>query len=228
MTFFDVAALDEQQAYKLMTSVVVPRPIAWTVTKDAGGCVNAAPFSLFNFFSGSPPVVCIGMGSRGAGPKDSLANIVATKDFVINLVTDALLDAMNTTAVPFPAGCNELEMAGIATLPGNQVAVPRIAESPVALECRLWKVLELDAKNSLVMAHVLAVHVDDAAVVNATKCYIDGSKLHAVGRMQSPGWYTRTHDRFSLPQMSVEQWTARQEQDEAASTERRTTNGDKS
>ena len=206
MSYFDIDALDAKRVYKLLASTVVPRPIAWTVTKDACGRVNAAPFSFFNYFDGVPPVICIGMRNGAEGEKDSLANIRETGDFVVNLVTTELIDAMNVTAVPFPRGTEELHEASLHTVACRKIDLPRIAESPVALECKLWQVVDLGPANHLVIAHVLAVHVDDDAVVDADKCYIDGSKLHMVGRMQSPGWYARTDDRFQLKEMSFGQW----------------------
>src|SRR6185295_18468630 len=119
--YFDVSALDAARSYKLLTATVVPRPIAWVVSADAQGRVNAAPFSFFNCFGGHPPVICVGVGNRGGGPKDTLANIVP----------EALADAMNITATDFPAGHDELQITGLATAPSRQVGVPRIADSPV-------------------------------------------------------------------------------------------------
>jgi flavin reductase (DIM6/NTAB) family NADH-FMN oxidoreductase RutF len=211
MSYFDIDALDAKLVYKLLASVVVPRPIAWTISKDAAGGINCAPFSFFNFFSGMPPVIGIGMGDRAGRPKDTLGNIRATRDFVVNLVTTSLIDAMNTTAVPFPPGVDELGRAGLKTAPCTKVDLPRLADSPVALECRLRQVVDVDATNHIVLAEVLAVHVTDEAVTNAERCYIDGNALHLVGRMQSPGWYTKTDDRFLLKQLSLEQWIAAQE-----------------
>jgi flavin reductase (DIM6/NTAB) family NADH-FMN oxidoreductase RutF len=133
---FDIAELDPRRSYKLLTATVVPRPIAWVVSADANGTLNAAPFSFFNCFGGHPPLVCIGIGRRGSRPKDTLANIEARGDFVINLVSEDLAEAMNITATDFPAGHDELAAAGLATVPSTHVSVPRIADSPVALECR--------------------------------------------------------------------------------------------
>lgn len=218
MSYFDIDSLDAKRVYKLLASTIVPRPIAWTVSRDLNGGLNAAPFSFFNFFSGMPPVIGIGMGDRAGKPKDTLGNIQATNDFVVNLVSFELMQEMNTTAVPFPPGTDELKQAGLVTAPCTKVDLPRLAHSPVSLECRLWKVVDIDATNHLVLAHVLAVHVADEAVTDAEKCYIDGSRLDLVGRMQSPGWYARTNDRFLLKQMSLEQWLESQEDGSAAAS----------
>jgi flavin reductase (DIM6/NTAB) family NADH-FMN oxidoreductase RutF len=207
--YFDLSALDAARSYKLLTATVVPRPIAWVVSADAQGRVNAAPFSFFNCFGGHPPVVCVGVGNRSDTPKDTLANIQARREFVVNLVPEALAEAMNLTATDFPAGHDELQISGLATAASQQVAVPRIAASPVALECRLKQVIAIDASANIVVAEVVAVHVADAAVINAERCYIDTAKLMLIGRMQSPGGYTRTRDAFSMRQLDFNEWQAK-------------------
>lgn len=205
---FDIAQLDPRRSYKLLTATVVPRPIAWVVSADASGTLNAAPFSFFNCFGGHPPLVCIGIGRRGSRLKDTLANIEARGDFVINLVSEDLAEAMNITATDFPAGHDELAAAGLATLPSTHVSVPRIAESPVALECRFQQRFDVDATAHIVVARVVAVHVLDAAVIDRERCYLDTARLRLVGRMQSPSGYTRTGDSFKLEQLDYAQWLA--------------------
>lgn len=196
-------------SYKLITSTVLPRPIGWVVTADAAGVVNAAPYSFFNAFSGSPAIVCLGMGRRNRHtPKDSLANIRARGEFVVNGVSEELAEAMNTTAVDFPAGWDELQTAGLATVPSTSVSVPHIAASPVGLECRLKQIIEVETTGYLVIAEVLVVHVRDDAVIDRAKAYIDSGKLRMLGRMQSPGVYCRTQDSFVLPQLDFAQWQA--------------------
>lgn len=204
--FFDIDALDAARSYKLATGTIVPRPIAWVVTADAEGQPNAAPFSFFNCFGGHPPVVGIGIGARRGARKDTLANIVGRGELVVNLVSDALAEAMNVTAVDFPAGWDELATAGLDTVPCDRVALPRIVQSPVALECRLWQTIALPPDSTLVLAQVIGVHIADAAVLNAERCHVDSAKLQLIGRMQSPGGYTRTHEGFSMKMMDFEQW----------------------
>jgi flavin reductase (DIM6/NTAB) family NADH-FMN oxidoreductase RutF len=213
MHHFDMEQLDGAMSYKLLSSTIVPRPIAWVVTADTHGKANAAPFSLFNFFGGHPPVVCIGMGQRDGAEKDSLANIETTGELVINLVSESLAEAMNTTAIPFPRTVDELQEAGLTTAASLHVRAPRIAASPVALECVLRQIISLDATASLVMAEVRAMHISAEAVTNVQRGYTDAAQLHLIGRMQSPGWYVRTDDRFLLKQMSVSEWQARQARD---------------
>lgn len=208
---FDIAALDNRRSYKLVTATIVPRPIAWVVTLDPQGRCNAAPFSFFNCFGGHPPVVALGIGQRQRADKDTLAYIRARGEFVINLVPESLVEAMNETATDFPPGTDELQITGLATAPSAKVAVPRIADSPVALECRLRQVLEVDGTGHMVIGEVLAVQVADAAVLDADKCYIDTARLQLVGRMQSPGGYVRTRDSFKLKQLDHAEWLAQRD-----------------
>ena len=208
---FDMDQLDLARSYKLLSSTIVPRPIAWVISQDQYGVANAAPYSLFNFFGGHPPVVCIGMGRPRGRDKDSLANIRATLEFVINMVTAPLAQAMNTTAVPFPAGVNELEKAKLETVPCTKISGQRIRNSPMALECRLQQVIDVQPSSVIVMATVQAMHIDDEYVRDAGRCHIDGSKFGAIGRMESPGWYTHTTDRFMLRQLGLEEWMALQD-----------------
>lgn len=206
MTYFDLERLDQRRCYNLLASTVVPRPIAWVVTCDAEGRANAAPYSFFNFFSGFPPTICVGMSLREGDAKDSLANIRASGEFVVNMVPANLAEVMNTTAVPFARGINELEKAGLTMAPSSKVRPPRIEASPAALECVLKQVLPVDTTAVIVVAHVTALHVREDAVINAERGYIDGPRLDLIGRMESPSSYTHTRERFNMPQRSVEEW----------------------
>lgn len=208
---FDIHALDQRRSYKLVTATIVPRPIAWVVTKDAEGRCNAAPFSFFNCFGGHPPVVCLGIGQRNRSDKDTLAHIKARGAFVINLVPEALAEAMNETATDFPLGDDELVRVGLATAPSSKIDVPRIADSPVALECSLRQVLAVDRTGDLVIADVVAVHIADEAVIDAQRCHIDTARLQLIGRMHSPGGYVRTRDTFTMQQLDFAQWRAKQQ-----------------
>lgn len=207
---FDFAALSPTERYKLLVSTVVPRPIAWVVTRDPAGRLNAAPFSFFNAFAGDPPVVGIGIGDRPVGTiKDTGANIRATGEFVVNLVNESAAPQMNLTATEFPQGTDELEMVGLATLPSARIAPPRIAISPVALECRLMTTVELGAGRAIVIGEVLAIHVADEAVLDRARCHIDTTRLDLIGRLHGRGWYARMTDLFELPRVSLEEWQKR-------------------
>lgn len=205
---FDLGKLPAANVYKLITATVVPRPIAWVVSRSAAGRLNAAPFSFFNALSGNPPVVAIGIGSRGDAMKDSARNIRETGEFVVNLVPHAMAEAMNITAAEFDYEVDELQMAKLRTAPSQLVRPPRIVGSPVALECRVLQVVDLGVLRSIVLADVVGVHVADEYVLDAAKCYIDTPRLDLVARMHGAGWYARTTDRFELPRITVEQWQA--------------------
>ena len=204
---FDFADLPPQARYKLLASTVTPRPIAWVVSRSAAGAVNAAPFSFFNVLAGDPPTVGISIGSRAPGqPKDTLANIRDTNEFVVNLVSRENAEAMNKTATEFPPGVDELAAAGLTRLPSVKVTPPRIAESPVAFECKLFQAIPLGPLNTLVLGHVVAMHVRDDAVLDALKYYIDTPKLDLVGRMHGGGGYTTTRDQFEIRRIPLEDW----------------------
>jgi flavin reductase (DIM6/NTAB) family NADH-FMN oxidoreductase RutF len=205
---FDFTQIPHEQAYKLVVASVVPRPVAWVVSQDREGQVNAAPYSFFNAFSDNPVVVGIGCGPRSGKVKDTLANIEATGQFVVNLVSAANADQMNITAIDFPHGVNEIAEAGLSTAPSLKVKVPRIAESPVALECEIFQFVPA-GHHTIVMGRVVAQYVRDDCVLDASKFYIDTPKLELVGRMHGRGWYARTTDRIEIPRISVADWEAR-------------------
>ncbi len=205
--FFDFAVISPQNGYKLLSATIVPRPIAWVVTQDRQGVLNAAPFSFFNAMSGDPPLVIFSISGRAPGDaKDTGQNIRETGQFVVNLVDQANAAAMNVTAIDFPAAVNELAEAGLTTTPSMKVAPPRIAESPVAFECERHMTLEVGGDRSLVIGRVVAAHVRDDCVLDAARCYIDTPKLALIGRMQSPGSYIRTTDRFDMPNIKPADW----------------------
>jgi flavin reductase (DIM6/NTAB) family NADH-FMN oxidoreductase RutF len=145
-------------------ALVAPRPIGWISTVDADGRVNLAPYSFFNAFCESPPII----GFSSGGRKDSQRNIEATGEFVANLVTRKHAEAMNLTSAPLPAGANEMEFAGLAAAPSRLVKPPRVADAPAALECKLLLTLplkDLDGRptpNTLILGQVVGIHIDEA------------------------------------------------------------------
>jgi flavin reductase (DIM6/NTAB) family NADH-FMN oxidoreductase RutF len=204
---FDFNELSAQDRYKLLVSTVVPRPIAWVVTCDPQGLLNAAPYSFFNVFANEPPVVCIGIGGRAPGDaKDTGNNIRATGEFVVNLVSAETAAQMNVTAIDFPHDVDEIAEARLTTLASTRVRPPRIAESPVAMECELFTTMELNPERLLVFGRVVAMHIRDEAVLDAGRCYIDTPKLDLVGRMHGAGWYVRTSDRFEMARIRPQDW----------------------
>ncbi len=208
---FDFTTLAAPDRYKLMTSTIVPRPIAWVVTRDLLGRVNAAPYSFFNAFANEPPVLMIGISGRKPGDaKDTGNNIRETDEFVVNLVSEETAQAMNVTAIDFPPEVDELVQAGLTTIPSTKVKPPRIAQSPVSFECERMMAIELHHDRTLILGRVVAMHVRDDAVMNVERCYIDAAKLNLIGRMHGGGGYIRTTDRFDMPRIKPEDWVLRE------------------
>jgi flavin reductase (DIM6/NTAB) family NADH-FMN oxidoreductase RutF len=204
---FDFAEIAPRNRYKLMVSTIAPRPIAWVVSQDAQGVLNAAPFSFFNAFAGDPPIVGIGIAGRSSGKhKDTRANVGETGEFVVNMVSDETAAAMNITSMDFPPDVDELSEAGLTTLASVRVKPPRIAESPVSLECVVHQIVDFSATSSLILGKILAMHVRDDVVLDAENAYIDTPKLKLIGRMHGSSWYARTSDLFELPRMRVDSW----------------------
>lgn len=202
---YDFATLDAQVANRLMTSVVTPRPIAWIVSQDREGRRNAAPFSFFNVLSSWPPILAVGIQSRPDGTsKDSRANIEAVGEFVVNLVPFALADAMNATSAPLSPEADEIDIAGLETMPSVHVAPPRLAGSPAAFECRLRQIMPVLPDRAILFGNVLALHVEDDAVIDATSGKIDGAKLDLIARMHGADAYLRATDIFRLARPSRE------------------------
>ncbi|MGL4264514.1 MAG: flavin reductase family protein [Afipia sp.] len=202
---FDFDAMKPGERYKLLLATVLPRPIAWITTRDSNGAVNAAPFSFFNVFGSDPATVGVGIGSKGPGePKDTRANIRANEQFVVNLVPYSLAQQMRITSIAFPKGVEEPLEADLKLVPSERVAVPRIAASPVSMECTFMQEVALSGF-SLVLGRILMIHVHDEAVIDAARQYIDAEKLDLIGRMEG-GWYTRTTERFEMPNIPLEEW----------------------
>ena len=207
---FDFAKLTTQHQYRLLTSTIVPRPIAWVVSMTAAGRTNAAPFSYFNMFSEAPPIIGIGINARPEGaPKDTARNIIETGTFTVNMVSEETMPAMNITAADFPPDQSEIDAAGIATAPSHAITVPRIAASPVAFECRMTQAVELSPLRYLILGQVLAAHVRDADVLDAAACRVNTPALHLVGRMHGRGFYTRTSsDLIEMDRISYKEYRA--------------------
>ena len=208
---FDLQGEDKPRAYQLLASVVVPRPIALLTTLGENGLVNAAPFSFFNLMGGDPPAVAISIAMRDTSvQKDSLGNIEASGEFVINLVSEALAPAMTLCAIDFPPGVSEPTEAGLSLLPSVKVSPPRLAASPVQLECRLYQVVEM-GENRIVLGEVVFLHVQDEFVDPDTK-RIHAEALGLIGRMHGGGWYARTTDLFEMPRIPYSEWQAKMQE----------------
>lgn len=191
-----VAALEQPQIYRLMTGMVVPRPIALVSTLSENDVANLAPFSFFTILSIAPPMIGVSIGARGGSErKDTLANIQATGEFVVNVVSRPIAEPMNKASLDWKAEIDEFEIAGLTPLFDNLVVKPpRVAESPAQLECRLVKILPLGDYN-FVIGEVVAFHRRGDLCAN--RAYVDQDRLEAVGRMAGSS-YCCTVDRFTI------------------------------
>jgi len=175
----DPAALDRKQRYLLQISTIIPRPIAFVTTLSEAGVVNLAPFSYFNAVSSSPPVVMINVGSTKRGRKDTWRNIETTRDFVIHIVTPDLMNAVIIGAREYPPEVSELAEAGLTAIPSKRVKTPRVKESPVAMECALEKIVEVEG-NAVILGRIVLFHIDDRVMTDGV---VDASKLTFIGRL---------------------------------------------
>jgi flavin reductase (DIM6/NTAB) family NADH-FMN oxidoreductase RutF len=196
----DAAAseLTAHQRYKLLVSLIVPRPIAWTTTLNPAGSVNVAPFSFFNVLGDDPPLVIISMNPRpGMRLKDTLVNAQRTGEWVVNIVDEALAETMHKTSAEYPAGVSEAEATGLALAPSKAVKPPCIRDVPFSLECRLRQVIEVGETRRLLLGEGVHFHVRDDIFDPAT-FRIRGERFFPVGRFYG-NRYTRTRDQFELP-----------------------------
>ena len=182
---------------RVLTGVIVPRPIAFVSSVSTEGIVNLAPFSFFNAMAYDPATIVLGI-SRSAGwkEKDTLANIEATGEFVVNVVVDDIAEAMNSTAAEFPADVDEFEVGGLTAAPSELVRAPRVAESPVNLECRLNQVVAVGdgTKHAIVIGEIVLMHIRDD-IINGHR--INHQRLKPVGRLAG-NMYCNTHNVYEL------------------------------
>jgi flavin reductase (DIM6/NTAB) family NADH-FMN oxidoreductase RutF len=194
----DPAQHPGRQTYLLLTSLVIPRPIAWVTSLSETGVINLAPFSFFNAVNGEPPYIVLSVGRRSDGsPKDTARNIEMRKEFAVHLVTEELLAAMNISGAEFPPDESEFAAAQLHTAPSVQIGVPRMAEASVCLECRLENSMAL-GPSTLYVGRVVMFHVADGLV--GPRLHING--FAPIGRLGAPSQYCRTTDRFELPRLS--------------------------
>jgi len=201
MPEFDAAALDPQDQYKLLVGTITPRPIALVTSMGRNG-PNAAPFSFFNALGAPPPMVMFSSGDRPGGAKDTVRNIQETSEFVVHIVSEAIRDRMNVCAIDYPMGINELEEAGFTTAACRKVRPPRIVEAPVAMECRLVRMLDLGSKPyHLVIGEVVHFHYHEGLVNE--RFHVDVGRVNPIGRLAGTGGYTRITDRFEMPRLPL-------------------------
>ncbi|HKM47621.1 MAG TPA: flavin reductase family protein [Terriglobales bacterium] len=205
--------LAHREIYNILISAVVPRPIAWVSSLSASGQPNLAPFSFFNAVCADPPLLAFAPGMRSpkkaaegepAGvPKDTLRNVRETREFVVNMVTYELAEAMNLTSGDYNASINEFEVAELASAPSKIVRPRRVAESPVSFECKLNQILDFNPGpegGSLVIGEIVSIHINQQHLKEGR---LDRNSLDLIGRMGGMQ-YTRTTQRFEMARPKVE------------------------
>ncbi len=193
-TTFVPSELEGVDRYKLLTGLVVPRPIGWIGTLGPDGGQNLAPFSFFTVVAGTPPTVLFSPGHRAGTPKDTLANVVASREFTVSVVDESLAEAMNLTSGEFPPDTDEFAVANLTARAGDVVAAPLVAEAPAGLECRVTRIVELadPPTNAVVFGEVVRIHVRSDLLDGMR---VDTVGLKAVGRMAGSA-YTRIADGY--------------------------------
>jgi flavin reductase (DIM6/NTAB) family NADH-FMN oxidoreductase RutF len=202
--------LSHSELYGILISAVVPRPIAWVSTVSAAGQINLAPFSFFNAVCTDPPLLAFAPGLRSPKrskadqgvAKDTLRNVRETREFVVNVVTYELREAMNLSSGDYDASVNEFELARLTAEPSKMVRPPRVAESPVSFECKLHQILDFSpapTSGSLVIGEIVSIHVDNAHMKDGK---LDRNSLDLIGRMGGMQ-YTRTTQRFEMVRPKV-------------------------
>jgi flavin reductase (DIM6/NTAB) family NADH-FMN oxidoreductase RutF len=195
----DVSQTDPLTLYQFLIHAVTPRPIAWVTSNDAEGRVNLAPFSFFNAFGANPPLVVFSAAPKRDGSrKDTLRNVEATGEFVLNAAVAELAEPMNLTARELPFGESEADLAGLRLVPSVKVRPPRVAASPVHMECVLNQVLSIGkgpGSANLIIGEVVLMHADDAVLDAQGR--IDPHKLRTIGRLGGD-YYCQTSALFTM------------------------------
>ena len=194
----DPIHLDRRETHRLILDVVQPRPIAFVSTIGEDGVFNLAPFSCFAPISMKPALICVEVTRRRGGQKkDTLKNIEFSKDFVVNVVTEALAEPMNQSAAEYPSHVDEFKEVGLTPAQSDLVKSPRVAESPVNMECKLVQILEFGefpTISNLIIAEVVRVHIKDELVVDGR---VKTAHLKAIGKLGEE-LYCRTTDTFEM------------------------------
>lgn len=193
----DLQAMSVPDAYKLLISALVPRPIAFISTCGEDGSLNLAPFSFFMGAGSNPPMVAVSIDARAGSLKDTARNVCASGELVINMVTEEIAEAMNLASGEYPPEVDEFALTGLTPAPSTRVRPPRVAESPVNFECRAIDIREIGrSPNTLILAEVLCMHVREDLYL-ADKGRVDTAAMHAVGRLGGPQ-YCRVRDIFEM------------------------------
>lgn len=196
----DPSTRDHWDVYRLLSGSILPRPIAFVSTISAEGVLNLAPFSFFTVASANPPIIAFCPMVRGGDrpKKDTLMNIEATGEFVVNICSEDFAAQMNSTAGEYPPEVDEFQLSGLTPVPSEVVKPPRVKESRVNMECKLHQLVPVSGNflgGTMVLGEVVRFHVQDGMVNDIGE--IDADKLDAIGRMAGPV-YVRTKDRFEM------------------------------
>ncbi|WP_375784165.1 flavin reductase family protein [Bradyrhizobium sp. Pha-3] len=190
--------LSQRERYKVLTSFVLPRPIAWVTSLGADGVINAAPFSFFNVFCEDPPLCMFAVNRRPDGrEKDTLVNIQRLGEFVVNLTDEPLARAMHETSGDFPPEIGEPDYLGLKLAPSSKIAVPRLADAPFAMECKTWKLIDVNGDRQLIMGEGIHFHIRDE-LWDSEAMRVHMEHYHPIGRMFGDR-YCRTDDRVVFP-----------------------------
>jgi flavin reductase (DIM6/NTAB) family NADH-FMN oxidoreductase RutF len=204
-THFDFGKLTERERYKILIGTVIPRPIALVTTMSRDGRPNAGPFSFFNVLTHDPAIVAIGVENYADMRfKDTARNIRETGEFTVHICDDALVTEMEVCAIKFGPEVDEMQEAGLATVPGQMVKSPRILAAPAALECRRHTTLQVGPAREIILGEVVGVFVRRDAV-NPANLHIDQQMMDAVGRMGGHT-YARTRDQFDIKTLTPAEW----------------------
>jgi len=198
----DPQAVSASLAYQLLTTTVIPRPIGFISSLSPEGVANLAPFSFFNAVCGEPPMIMFAASNRQP-LKDTLRNVHAMREFVVNIVSEEIVEQMNLTAADYAPHVSEFDVCGLTPVPSNLVRPPRVLESPVNLECRVHNIIEVSSKpmgGSVVIGEVIRFHVQDSIIDK--DMFIDPEKLKPVARLGGPS-YSRIRDRFDMLRPAV-------------------------
>lgn len=195
MITIDPKSLGAEQAYRLLTGIVVPRPIAWVTSMSRTGSVNLAPFSAFTFVSPKPPMLAISIGRKFGVYKDTARNILEREEYVVHIADSSLMTAVHESSAEHPPEVSEVEVLGLATITSDHIAVPRLEAAPIAMECRFRQCLEFgETRSRLIVGEVLAFHIKDDLLNNGK---IETESLDPIARIAGPR-YARLGEIITL------------------------------
>jgi flavin reductase (DIM6/NTAB) family NADH-FMN oxidoreductase RutF len=183
-TRFDPAQHDAEKVYRLLTGLVVPRPIAWVTSLSSSGVLNLAPFSAFTFVAPKPPMLAISVGRKGNIYKDTAHNILANEEYVIHIADASLMNAVHESSVEHPSDVSEVDQLKLDTIASERIKVPHLAAAPIAMECRFRQCLEFgETRSRLIVGEVVMFHIRDGLLNNGK---VETAALDPIARIGGP------------------------------------------